>query len=135
MNNIVKINMYNDIPMIDIYLWDVNKRIYRNMLVVLDTGASVTTLSKDILYTLGYEVGSKKKTRVTTASGVEYVAEIIAEKVRIGSMELENVKLYGHTFPQESFAVGVVGMNVLKYFDIHLLFSKNEIIFDSNINK
>ena len=131
MSNIVKVNMINDIPMIDIYLWDKKKSVYRNMLVVLDTGASVTTLSKDILFALGYDVDAKLKSRITTASGVEYVSEVIAEKIKIGNIEFPNVKIYGHTFPQESFSIGVIGMNILKCFDIHLLFSKNEIVFES----
>jgi predicted aspartyl protease len=74
-------------------------------------------------------VDTNKKSRITTASGVEYVAEITAEKIKIGNIELSDIRIHGHTFPQESFATGVVGMNVLKLFDLWLLFSKNEIIF------
>ena len=130
MNNRVKVNMLSDIPMLDVYLWDIEKSVYRHMLAVLDTGASVTTLSKDFLYELGYTVDTKTKSRITTASGVEYVSEINAPKIKIGNVELFDVKIYGHTFPQESFTSGVIGMNILKQFDIHLLFSKNEIIFE-----
>lgn len=43
------------------------------MMVVFDTGASVTTISKDILYQLGYDVSECEKARITTASGVAYV--------------------------------------------------------------
>lgn len=29
-----------------------------------------------------------------------------------------------HTFPEESFSLGVIGMNVIDKFDIEMLFSK-----------
>ena len=32
--------------------------------------------------------------------------------------------VYAHSFPQESFATGVLGLNVLSLFDVNLLFSK-----------
>ena len=39
-------------------------------------------------------------------------------------IEINNVLVYAHTFPQESFASGVLGLNVLSKFDVNLLFSK-----------
>jgi hypothetical protein len=39
------------------------------------------------------------------------------------------VEVYGHMFPEESFSLGVLGLNVLKQFDIELLFSTKNITF------
>jgi len=49
--------------------------------------------------------------------------------MRFGGYELENVKVYAHTFPYESFTTGVLGLNVLSMFDIFMLFSKRQIDF------
>ena len=115
--------------MVTVELWDMVDKEYRSMDMTLDTGASVTTLSKDILYRLGYDFENRNKHRITTASGVEYVNELELEKIQLGEFELNNVEVYAHTFPEESFSLGVLGINVLSQFDIELLFSKKEVIF------
>ena len=43
--------------------------------------------------------------------------------------EINNVQVYAHTFPQESFSSGVLGLNVLSLFDVNMLFSKGLIEF------
>ena len=106
---------------------DVCDKKYRKGLFTFDTGASVTTVSKDILFNLGYDVTNGRVEQITTASGVEYVREVIIEKINFGEFELENVLVYAHTFPEESLTTGVIGLNILSQFDINLLFSKREI--------
>ena len=112
--------------------WDKLKQKYRKGLLIFDTGASVTTISKDALFDLGYDVVNGKTHKITTASGVEYVKEVTLDKVRIGGCELKNVTVYAHTFPEESFTTGVLGLNVLSQFDINMLFSKRQIILSSS---
>ena len=110
-----------------INFWDRNIQDYRKGLLTFDTGASVTTISKDILFDLGYDVVSGKTQKITTASGVEYVKEVIIDKIRFGGYELKDLMVYAHTFPEESFTTGVLGLNALSQFDISLLFSKKMI--------
>ena len=107
--------------------WNKRKQKYVNGLFTFDTGASITTISADILFNLGYNVSDGKIEQITTASSLEYVREVIVEKIRVGSCELENVKVYAHTFPAEGFSTGVIGLNVLSMFDISLLFSRQQI--------
>jgi len=108
--------------------WDKEIEDYRKGLLTFDTGASVTTVSKDALYDLGYNVVEGKIRKITTASNVEYVREVFIEKFCIGEYELENVLVYAHDFPEESFTTGVLGLNVLSQFDINMLFSKRQIV-------
>ena len=103
---------------------------FENMLITYDTGASNTVISKDILFLLGYEFEEKEKTRIITASGVEYVDSIILEKLKISNFILEDVQVYAHTFPEASFSLGVLGLNVIKQFDTTILFSSGEMILD-----
>jgi len=127
MNTILDISYVSDLVMVDIDLWNKNTTDYSRMLITVDTGASITTVSKDLLHTLGYNVSTGKKSRIITASSVEFVNDVTMEKVRLGGIVLENVKVYAHTFPESSFSMGVLGLNILKQFDVCFHFSKNEL--------
>jgi clan AA aspartic protease (TIGR02281 family) len=122
-------NFLPELIMIDVRLWNRNTNDYSKMMITLDTGASVTTISTDLLHSIGYDTTGGKECRIITASGVEYVKSVYLDKIKIGSFEIENVIAYAHTFPESSFSLGVLGLNVLRQFDINLLFSKNEIEF------
>ncbi|MDR1204229.1 MAG: retroviral-like aspartic protease family protein [Peptococcaceae bacterium] len=121
---VIKMDLTGDLLMLEIGLWSRRTGNFKYALITVDTGASVTTISKEILHQLGYEPMPGDKKRVVTASGVEYVDRFNLEKIKLGSIELPNTEVYGHTFPEESFSLGVLGLNVLKQFDIELLFSK-----------
>jgi predicted aspartyl protease len=125
---VLKMDLSTGLAMVDIELWNKRKNAYNMFSITVDTGASVTTISTDILFRAGYDITSGTIRRVTTASGIEYVKEVTVEKILLESIELYNVLVYAHTFPQESFSSGVLGLNVLSKFDINMLFSKGLII-------
>ena len=112
---------------VDIPLWDTSAQKLRNTFLTFDTGATVTTISTDILVRLGYDVAGGKTQKITTGSGTAYVREVIVGKIKLGSETIENVLVYAHDFPDESYSTGVIGLNVLSLFDICLLFSKRQI--------
>lgn len=126
----MKIESMGNMIMLDLELWSKNVNRFRNMMVVFDTGASVTTISKDILYLLGYDVSNCEKVRITTASGVAYVDVVKIEKIKIGQFVLEDVEVYAHTFPEESFSVGVIGLNIISNYRVTLDFELRKIIFE-----
>lgn len=130
--SVMELDMMSGIPMVDIRLWNKHRSQYSNMLITIDTGASVTTLSKDILHLLGYEPSLKQRKRITTASGIEYVDEFMLERIKIGELEFTEVLVYGHTFPLESFSSGVIGMNVLSDLNIQFLFPSKQIVLEIN---
>ena len=120
-------DLFSGLVMTDIELWNKSKNQYNVMTIVLDTGAHVTTISKDILFRAGYDIFAGATKRITTASDIEYVKEITVDRIRLGSYEIYDVLVHAHTFQQESFATGVLGLNVLSMFDVNLLFSKHMI--------
>lgn len=124
----VKMEPMGNMVMLDVELWSKRVNRFRNMMVVFDTGASVTTISKDILYQLGYDVSNCEKARITTASGVAYVDIVRVERLKIGQFILEDVEVYAHTFPEESFSVGVIGLNVIANYRVTLDFELRKII-------
>ena len=105
-------------------IWNKEDGVYNIGTLTFDTGASVTTISKEILHDIGYDVVSGKSHKITTASGVEFVKEVIIDRIRLGEFEFENVKVYAHNFPDEGYTAGVIGLDILSQFDINLLFSK-----------
>jgi len=110
--------------MTDIKLWNRTKNDYNSLYIAVDTGASITTISKEILYHAGYDISTGSVQKFTTASGIEYVRAVVVERVKLDSYVINNVLVYAHTFPQESFVAGVLGLNVLAKFDVNILFSK-----------
>jgi len=127
MKTVLDMVFLSDLVMVDINLWNKVTNVYNHMLITVDTGASVTTISTDLLYKLGYSVSSGQQRRIITASSVEYVRSVTIDKLRIGGVELNNIEVYAHTFPESSFSLGLLGLNVLKNFDMNFLFSKKVI--------
>jgi len=120
----VKMDLFGGGLYIPVRLWSKLESKYRWISLTFDTGATVTTLSPEIFHELGYEPSSKPKTKITTASDVEYVYHFALDFIKIGEIELKNIDAYALNFPEESFSMGVIGLNVLQQFDIELLFSK-----------
>jgi predicted aspartyl protease len=109
---------------VDIDIWNTDTKDFNTAFLTFDTGATVTTISNTILEALGYDVSKGKEQKITTGSGVAIVREITVDALRIGiNYTLENVKVYAHKFPDESFSTGVLGLNVISQFDILLGFS------------
>jgi len=112
----MKLSKVSGLLFLNIGLWSIVENKYRDMAILLDTGASFTTISEQILNSLGYtDPGSKVV--VTTASGSINVRTKTIDKVRIGSIELDNVHVYSHSFPDKCFSDGVLGMNILNLFN------------------
>ena len=120
----LRINGISGLLFVDIELWSDADNTYRDMSILLDTGASVTTISDFILTGIGY--GSYGKTiNVTTASGTISVQTKTIRKIRIGSVEIDDVEVYAHDFPEECFSDGVLGMNVLGLFNFKVDMDRN----------
>jgi predicted aspartyl protease len=118
---------YGDALFVDLEMWNQHINKYSNTLLTFDTGAVITTVSKEILINLGCNVQMGAQKKIITASGVEFVREVIIHKIKIGDFEIDNVIVYAHSFPPECFSSGVLGLNVLSLFDINLLFSSQKI--------
>jgi len=128
MTAILPMEPFTNMVMAQIEIWNKKSTNYSKMLITIDTGASVTTISSDILHTLGYNTTNGVTKRITTASGSIYVKSINLT-MRIGEIELNDIEVYAHAFPQESFSLGVLGVNVLSLFDVNFAFSKRKIEF------
>ena len=132
---ILQMDLLSGLVMADIDLWNKKRNAFSKVSITVDTGASVTTISTDILFRAGYDITSGTTKRITTASGIEYIKEIVVERIRLDTFEMNDVLVYAHTFPQESFSTGVLGLNVLSKFDVNMLFSKGLIELTSRADR
>jgi predicted aspartyl protease len=114
------LSLFSGFFSVDLRLWNQLKNGYSSISVVIDTGAATTTISDDILFRAGYDVAGGKTKRIITASSVEYVHEITIPRIMLGDLQLSDVNVYAHTFPQESLLTGVIGLDILRDFDIHI---------------
>jgi len=124
METSVKMELFGNGLYIPVQLWSVSENKFKDISLTLDTGASVTTLTPEIFYVLGYEPSSMPKKKLTTASDVTLVSHYLLDTIKIGDIELKNIDAYALKFPEESFSMGVIGLNVLRQFDVELLFSQ-----------
>ena len=124
----MKMELFGGGLYIPVRIWSKAENKYKRISLTLDTGATVTTFSPEIFYALGYEPSAKPKMKLTTASDVTYVSHYTLDAIKLGDIELKNVEAYGLNFPEESFSMGVIGLNVLRQFDIELLFRQKIIL-------
>jgi len=125
METSAKMELFGNGLYIPVQLWSVSENKFKDISLTLDTGASVTTLTPEIFYALGYKPSSLPKKKLTTASDITFVSHFSLDAVKIGAIELKNIDAYALKFPEESFSMGVIGLNVLRQFDVDLLFSQH----------
>jgi predicted aspartyl protease len=112
----IEIIVRNDLIYADIPVWSSIENKYLKARMLIDTGASVTAFSDTVLKRLvNYEDG--KKTTVRTASGIVDVYELRLLKIRLGTIELENIKVHAHIHLDDFHFDGIIGMNVLSMFN------------------
>jgi len=83
--------------------------------LALDTGATSTIVSTPILVALGYDpVSSQERMRVTTASGVEFAARILAERIGVLGTTRQSFPILCHTLPPSTTVDGLLGLDFLR---------------------
>lgn len=128
MKTVLHMARFSNMVMTRIKIWNKTSNDYAKMLITVDTGASITTISSDVLHALGYDTTTGPKNRITTASGTSYVRSVNLDMM-IGTIQLCGIEVYAHAFPEECFSNGVLGLNVLSLFDVNFVFSKRVIEF------
>ena len=97
--------------------------LVRSLPLALDTGAWCTVIPCDIAVALGYHpAGSPDRRRIVTGSGIEYASVVrVTEFSAIGET-VADLEVLCHDLPEEARVDGVLGMNFLRNFDVHILF-------------
>ena len=83
--------------------------------LALDTGATYSLVSYDILMLLGYDPSSiGTRIRITTASGVEYAPQIVIEKIEVLGQERPQFPVLCHTLPATANLDGLLGLDFFR---------------------
>jgi predicted aspartyl protease len=90
--------------------------------MILDTGATYTMIHPDALVKIGCEPLSLEKRRIVTASGVEFVSFTPLPEIRVLGQTFHDLEICVHDLPQSLPAEGLLGLNFLRHFNIHLNF-------------
>jgi predicted aspartyl protease len=96
--------------------------------LALDTGASSTLVSKDILVLIGYDSDALPKTvKFTTGSGVEAAPRLAVDKIEALDQERLNFSVVAHNLPPTASVDGVLGLDFFRNHILTLDFQNGEI--------
>ena len=94
-------------------LWGPNADIVVRL--ALDTGATLSLLNWDVVTLLGYNPAIvPARVRITTASRVESVPQIVIEKIEALGKERRDFPVLCHTLPPSATVDGVLGLDFLR---------------------
>ncbi|MBI5300197.1 MAG: retroviral-like aspartic protease family protein [Deltaproteobacteria bacterium] len=93
--------------------------------LILDTGATFTLIAPEILLRIGSDPSkATDKSAITTASGIEFVPFLKVPIIKTLGVERNDIEVCAHSLPSNMPARGLLGLNFLRHFNIHLDFLK-----------
>ncbi len=107
----------------------------RIVYMALDTGATTTMVSTEIIVALGYSVTPENKIRLIFGGGLEDAPEVQVQKMSVANHLIENLKVTCYDLPQESGLDGLLGLNFLRNFDMQLKFSDGTLTLEPILEK
>ncbi len=117
----IPLNLKDTVIFVDVTLQ--GRRATKAIKMILDTGATITTIPIESAIAIGCDpTKSKRRIEMITASGTEYAPIVTVPKIEFLGFALHNIDAICHNLPPQSPASGLLGLNVLKNFDIMLKF-------------
>jgi predicted aspartyl protease len=117
----LKIFIKEGLGFLDVEFFNTIDNDYYGVTVLLDTGASTTTVKEIVLKELNCLV-TDETVEIGTAIGFGKARKAIISKIRIGAVEIADLNVYAHVFPKELPFGGILGMDILRMLkaDINL---------------
>jgi len=83
--------------------------------LALDTGATSSLVSWDVMMLLGYDPAIVPgRIQMTTGSGMEFVPRISVEKIEAIGQDRQNFLVLCHTLPSSATVDGVLGLDFFR---------------------
>ena len=101
---------------------NINADTTRDILVALDTGASMTMIPTEVAIDLGYDLSNLNE-QMMTANGIVLANRIAVHKLTAIGETVENIDVVCHDLPEGSIIEGLLGLNFLRHFDVNISFS------------
>ena len=113
---------------VEIEIWDRIKKQFRKTDALFDTGAHTTHIDINALQHLGYDLSNAEKSYINTVGSRNMkVNNTIIDNIKIGGIELGSVLVNFSELSDINSPAVILGMNIIKEFNIELDF-KNQII-------
>lgn len=113
-----------------IYVTLVGPRTQRTILTALDTGAISTIIPIETALAIGYDPSkAKKRIELVTASGIEIAPQLTIQRVTSLGQTIRNLEVVCHDLPAQSPVKGLLGLNFLRNFNVHLNFLQRSLEF------
>jgi clan AA aspartic protease (TIGR02281 family) len=90
---------------------------FREIDMVLDTGAVYTVIAWDVAKDIGYDPAiSERRMPIITADGIIEAPLITVQSVHVTSLGKESVEVICHDIPEITGIEGLLGLSFLKHF-------------------
>jgi len=104
----------------------------REVYMMLDTGATYTTLSADVLASLGIIVTSDDpQIQLHTANGERSASIVLMDRVWMGDLAIDGLAIATCDQCASSDTVGLLGLNVASGFNLTIDADRREVIFNT----
>lgn len=111
-----------------VYVELVGPRTSRTVTMALDTGAILTVIPIETALAIGYDPAkTTKRIELVTASGVELAPQLTLQAVRCLGQTVSKMDVVCHDLPAQSPVKGLLGLNFLRHFNIHLNFLRKHL--------
>ena len=122
----ISFNPIDELIVLRLTVGGVDANTFRNVFVVLDTGASTTMIPTQVAADLGYDISNPNQ-QIVTASGIVLAKRITVRKLTAIGETVENIDVVCHDLPEGSIIEGLLGLNFLRHFDVNISFSTGTI--------
>ena len=83
--------------------------------LALDTGATATTVSTEVLISLGYDPGAaSEQVPITTGSGIEVAPRVVLNRIEALFQQRRSFPALSYTLPSSASVDGVLGLDFLR---------------------
>ena len=124
----IRFQPVSNLILIPVKVMGIDGNSFRDIEVALDTGATTTSIPIYVVSALGYNVSNPEGiVEVVTGSGVEEAPVIEIKGLTAIGQTIENIEVMCRDLPLEAPVEGVLGLNFLMNFDVHISFLKGTI--------
>ncbi len=112
---------------VDVTIHSFNENDLRSVKLVLDTGASITSINSKVLSHLGYDIFNPiGTTDFLTAGG--YVENSLLElsRLTVFGKEFKKANVCNIDLPEDEYIDGLLGLDILSNFDIEIKYSNRK---------
>ena len=112
-----------------VYVEFTGPRTRRTIAMALDTGAILTMIPIETALAIGYDpANTAKRVELITASGIELAPQLTVRTAQCLAQTVRHLDVVCHDLPTQSPVKGLLGLNFLRHFDLHLNFRSTQLL-------